>query len=137
MAEDRLHLRAEVDVASAARVVGGFYSHGVWGKNQPLTGFAPDREGEHSAQSFDAGCVPFDERAKHDFGVAGRGELVTEADELVAEFDVVVILAVEDQGDVIVCRTHRLRAGGSIDRLQPRGAEGDGFVLPDPLLIRA
>ena len=117
VAEDRLHLRAEVDVPSAARVVEGFDSHAVAGENESLTGFAPDSEGEHSAQFFDAGRVPLDEGVKNDFGVAGGGELVTETEELVAEFDVVVDLPVENQGELMVAGTHRLRSSGFVDHL--------------------
>ena len=117
MAEDRLHLRTEVNILSAARVVERFDSHAITGENESLTGFAPDSEREHSAQFFDAGCVPLDEGVKDDFSVAGGGELVTEADELVAKFDVVVDLAVEDQGNVIVVGTHRLRSGDFVDHL--------------------
>ena len=84
VAEDRLHLRAEVDVASAAGIVERLDSHAVAGQNQSLTGFAPHGEGKHSAQFFDAGCVPLHEGVKNDFGVAGGSESVTEPDKLVA-----------------------------------------------------
>src|SRR5258705_8992623 len=99
--EDRFHLRAEIDFASAARIVERLDPHPVAGENQSLPGFLPDSEGKHSAQLFDAGCIPLDEGAKDDFGVAGGSEPVTQTDQLVAEFDVVVNFAVEDQGYVI------------------------------------
>ena len=64
----------------------------------------------HSVQAFQTLRAPLEIAVKQDLGVAGRAERMASRLQLPAQFDEVVNLAVEDQGDGTVDGAHRLVA---------------------------
>ena len=70
------------------------------------------------------------------FGVAAGGELVTAAEQFLAELRVFVELAFEGDPDVVLLVGHRLPAAGDVDDREPPRAERDARLDVDVLVIR-
>ena len=80
----------------------------------------PDREGEHAAQAADGVAALEGERAQHDRGVARRPEVLAAPHDVVAQLDVVVDLAVEDDHVAGHRVDHRLRPASDRSRMARR-----------------
>src|SRR5207302_1964300 len=77
MAEQRLQLRAEVDVGAAAMQVERLDPHSIPRQYQPPAGFGPQPDSKHAPQAREALDIPFEKSLEHDFAVAARLEPVT------------------------------------------------------------
>ena len=92
----------------------------VAGEHQPAAARVPQGDGEHAVEVGQeiepAVLVEMDD----DLGVGMiGGEAVAGALELLAQLDVIVDLAVEDDGDGLVLVEDRLLAGGDVDDGEP------------------
>src|SRR5207247_1626349 len=93
----------------------------------------PDGEGEHPAQALGERVAPLLVPVDQDFGVAAGAEDVAPGDQLLAQPEVVVDLAVEGDGDGAVLVLHRLRAGlREVDDREPPVPTAAGGAAASP-----
>ena len=120
VAEQRLDLGSEEEPIAAEVVVDRLLAEPVAREEQALPARVPDGEGEHPAQALGERVAPLLVTVDQDFGVAAGAEDVAPGDQLLAQPEVVVDLAVEGDGDGAVLVLHRLRAGlREVDDRQP------------------
>ena len=110
VAEQRLDLGPEDEALPPEVVVERLLSQPVAGDEEPLPARVPDGEREHSRQPLRQRVAPLLVSMDQHFGVAARPEDVPFRDQLLAQRQVVVDLAVEGDGDGAVLVVHRLRA---------------------------
>ena len=120
-----LDLRSEYERIRAHGEEQRLLAEGVAGEHEPLRLLVPEGEGEHAAKPADRLEVPGAEGLDEDFGVGGGAEAVAEVQQLFAELDVVVDLAVEDDGVAAVRAPHRLLAAADVDDRQAAMTEPD------------
>jgi hypothetical protein len=134
--EQRLLLGAERDcTVGQARGEQRLDAERVAGAERRLGLAVPDDEREHAAQPRDdvlaPQVVPGDDR----LGVTLRGERGAGGGELLAQFEVVVDLAVEHDPVAPIGVGHRLVAVLDVDERQPVEPEDDPVVPPDLVLV--
>src|SRR5712671_3070904 len=76
VAEQRLQLRAKVDVGAAAMHVERLDPQAISRQYQPPAGFRPKSKRKHASQTREALNVPFEKSLEYDFGVAAGQEAV-------------------------------------------------------------
>ena len=129
IAEKRLHFRAEDQTIAAEVVIDRLLAQPVSREEEPLSPCVPDGEGEHPRDALRQRVAPLLVAVDEDLGIAAAAEDMSARDELRAQIEVVVDLAVERDPDGAVLVAHRLRAGrGEIDDGQAAMTEGDGAV---------
>jgi len=74
---------------------------------------------------------------RDDLGIAGGGKLPAAAPQLVAQFDVVVNLAILHDGNRAVVHGDRLVSSGDVDDAEPRRSQRGRRVAERPAVIRA
>src|SRR5438445_12566517 len=112
-----------MQVSLMRRVVERLNSEPVANQNQAPFALLPDGCGKHAPQLLEACYVPFDKGAQNNFRVAMRFEFVTERLEFLAQFGVIVDLAIECDGRVSAIGVHGLIAAGKIDNLKSNSAK--------------
>ena len=122
---ERLDLRTEYERVRAHGEEQRLLAEGVAREHEPLRFLVPEREGEHAAKPADRLEVPGAEGLDKDFGVGGGAETVAEGKQLFAELDIVIDLAVEDDGVAAVRAPHRLLAAANVDDRQAAMTEPD------------
>ena len=130
--QQRLGLGAERHPARHTREIERLDAEPVAGEHQPAAARVPQGDGEHAVEVGQeiepAVLVEMDD----DLGVGMiGGEAVAGALELLAQLDVIVDLAVEDDGDRLVLVEDRLLAGGDIDDGEPPRPERNARPLPE------
>ena len=92
---------------------------------------------EHAPQSRKTSRIPFEERVKNRFRVAVGVKAMAERFQFAPQFQVVIDLAVEHDGDIGIVRQNRLVAVTEVDNLEPRRAHRAQARLEHTLLVRA
>jgi hypothetical protein len=96
---------------------------------------APERDGEHAAEPFEAGNIPLEEGVEDGLGVAVRVEAMAEGFELFAELEVVIDLAIEDNDSVAIVRIDGLVAATEIDNFEASRTQATSDGLVHTLLV--
>ena len=104
MRQDRLQLRAEVQLIATARDVQRLDANSVARQHQAPAEFVQMRDREHAAQLLETGGVPLQESMQNGLGIAVGVERVPGFLQFGTKFQVVVNLAVEDDDGVPVIR---------------------------------
>jgi len=96
---------------------------------QRALSIVPQRKREHAVQTIETRCSPFSPGVQKDFGIGVSAKLMTLCGEFVAQFSIVVNLAIENHDEAVV-RDHRLmsRAAG-VDNGQTPMTETDALTL--------
>src|SRR6202007_1959249 len=89
LAEQRLELGGEGELATRDAVVQGLDPEAVAGEHKPAVASIPDGDREHPAERLDEGGAPLFIQVDEDLGVAVGGERVPAASELVHQLAVV------------------------------------------------
>ena len=108
----------------------------VAGQGEPLLLAVPDRQAEHPVEPVERLGAPLRERLEHHLGVGVGGELAPEGDELLAQVEVVVDLAVVGDRVAPVGGVHRLLAVRDVDDRQPAVRQPARAAGDDPLAVR-
>src|SRR5262249_42609485 len=135
MRQQDLHLRAEVDLASAPAEVERLDAHAVAGENQAASRLLPDGKAEHALELLEAVGIPFEKSPQQDFGIGRRSKLVAAAGEGLADFTVVVDFPVEDQDGASILARHGLFAVFEVDDAEAHSAERHGIRDVNAFLI--
>src|SRR5271165_1779139 len=135
MYQDRLQLRTEEELFSLPRDVQGLDAHTVASQDEAPGRSGPERHREHATQSRECAGVPLEESAKDGLRVAMRLETVAQALQLTAKFQVVVDLAIEDDGRFAVVALNGLITAHQIDDLQAGCAQRADVGTEHPLLV--
>src|SRR5215472_163937 len=135
--EERLQLRAKKQIFVLPCDVQRLDSHAVAGKDNALSRLAPQGDSEHAPKSRETAFVPFEEGAQHGFRVGMRFEVMPQALQFGAQFEVVINLSVENDSAVAVLGKDGLIALLQIDDFQARRAQGKECRMKNSLLIRA
>ena len=129
-------LAGEVEAGARLRVVKRLLAEAIAHQQDLLLLRIPDAVREHAAQLVQAvGAFLFIE-VDDGFGVAVGAEAMALGDELLAQFLVVVDLAVEDDPDAAVFVGDRLVTGAEIDDAEAAHADAAGPVGVDAFVIR-
>src|SRR5437762_7562098 len=78
------------------------FAHPVTRQNQTLAIIVPERKSKHSAQVIDKIRLVFLVKMQNDFAVRLASKFVPRSFQAVSEFDVVINLAVDDEGERFV-----------------------------------
>jgi len=114
--QQRLDLAAEAEALLAEVIVEWLLAEAVAGEEEPLLARVPDGEGEHAGEALGQRVAPLLVAVNQDLGVAARPEGMPAGDQLVAQPEIIINLAIEGNGDGAVLVVHRLRAvHGQVD----------------------
>src|SRR6266550_1095378 len=111
--QDGLDLRREQPAVLGAMHEEGLHPEPVPRPKEHATAPVVNDERPHAVQPGEAFRAPMAVGGEQDLSVAGRAEAVAGGAELVAQLDIVVDLAVEDDDKLAILRGHRLMAGGT------------------------
>jgi hypothetical protein len=117
MSEDRLHLRAEYNFRTYTANVERLNADPVACQNEPVLRFGPKGDGEHAAQPPEASRVPFEKSLENGFSITMRAEAVATLLQFVANFLVIVNLAVKYDDYIFVLGDYGLVSAAQIDDL--------------------
>ena len=95
-----------------------------------------ERKGELAVQSGDKGRSVFFVEMRQNLDIDPGAETVTAPDQGVAQFPVIVDLAVTDNGDCISLVSDRLLAAFQIDNRKPAKAKCETWFRDDGLTVR-
>ena len=110
--ENRLDLGPHPERLAVAVHVDRLHAEPIARDQDPSAQRVDEHQPPHAVQPVEGVVAPLDERVKEDLGVAVGSELHAVLSlELLAQFEVVVDLAVEDQRVAAVGRHHRLIGG--------------------------
>ena len=109
----------------------------VAGQGEPLLLAVPDGQAEHPVEPVERVGAPLRERLQHHLGVGVGGEGAAERDELLAQVEVVVDLAVVRDRVATVGGVHRLLAVRDVDDRQPPVGQAARAARDDALTVRA
>src|ERR1700754_425033 len=105
-------------------------------EKQLLGPLVPDRKRKHAAQVLRTINAPLIVSMNDRFGVAVGVELVTELFQLLAQFEVVVDLAVEDDPRGTVLVVNRLLTAFQVDDREPAHPEANGAINVKTVVVR-
>ncbi len=122
----RLELRREREAAAIVVVIERLDAGPVAIELELSRARVPERDREHAVDLVDERFAPLEVRVQHDLGVGIRPERMAALRELLAQLEIAVDLAVEDEPALAVRREHRLiRGGAQIDDRKPAEADAD------------
>src|SRR5271157_4015845 len=137
MNQDCLQLRPEKKFFTLPRDVKRLDAHAISRQDEAPGRSGPKRNRKHAAQPLEGLGVPLQKRAENGFCIAMRLKVMAQAFQLAAEFQVVVDLAIEDDGRFPVVACYRLIAAHEVDDLQAGCAESADVRTIYALLVRA
>ena len=98
--EDGADFGGEGEGAVVEGIVEGFDAHGVAGDEEALAWGVPDGDGEHAVEFIEDGIAPLEVTEDDDFVIGVAEERVTEVEEFLADFEIVIDFAIEDHPDI-------------------------------------
>ena len=118
----------------------GLFPKPVACHKQTSCAFVPQRKSEHAIEPAQSVLAPFAQRHQQNLGIAARVKADAHRFELVAQFNVVVDLAIEDDLQRTVVRRHWLIRGmRHVDNGQAPMGQTDAVVASKPIrtVVRA
>ena len=103
---ERLRLRSEGELRLGLDVIERFDAEAVAATEELSAPAVPDRKGPHAVEALDAALAPLLIGSQQHLGVAGAAKGVAKRGQFGAQFDVVVDLAVETDGELAVGAAH-------------------------------
>src|SRR5690606_38795448 len=97
-AQERLQFAGKGQPPAGLMVKQRLFTQTIAGEKQRTVPLVPDGEREHAVKRFDATRPHLLIEMQDDFGVATGSELMSAPDQIGFEFEVVVDLAIEDDG---------------------------------------
>src|SRR5258708_20016601 len=131
--KDRFRLGAEQHAIRCRVVEKRFYTHTVTNQKQLFGSNVPNRESEHTVETFGNLLAPLQVSAEHDFGVAAGLELMAELFQFFTQLHEVVDFAGVDEGDGCLSQflsLHRLHAAGHADSTKTAMPQSDLPTAP-------
>ena len=136
--EDGADFGGEGEGAVVEGIVEGFDAHGVAGDEEALAWGVPDGDGEHAVEFIEDGIAPLEVTEDDDFGIGVAEERVTEVEEFLADFEIVIDFAIEDHPDIARGIGHGLvTSGGEIEDGESAEGEAEGAIEVEAIVIGA
>ena len=135
--EQCLDLRPEHQCLAVAPIVKRFLTRAVASQKQSLGAIIPQGDGEHAVQFAQAVRALLLVQVDDGFAIGMSLEIVAALQQPLAQFAVVINLAVENQGDVPGFVGERLVAGLKVDDAQPPDGQRDVRQLKSSAAVRS